>query len=140
MTPLGPDWDAFDSSPTTDRREAAKARVIEAARDVDALCILRYRKALHEALVALDAVGTAREAGGPRAAGENAMTRYIKVPIEADDKFCGKRCAYLTGWAASRCEAFVVLHAGLWCNVRLASDDEGNLLRCQQCLDAEVKP
>jgi hypothetical protein len=70
MTPLGPDWDAFDSAPlTAERREAAKLKVIAAARDVvgnwiplyagDPLTDVFVRLVL--ALHHLDAVGTPDE-------------------------------------------------------------------------------
>jgi hypothetical protein len=62
----GPDWDALDGSPlTVERREAAKARVIAAARDVvdcDYCQLCRCdRHLLRVAIEALDAVGTADE-------------------------------------------------------------------------------
>jgi hypothetical protein len=69
MTPQGPDWDAFDSSPTTtDRREAARNAVIEAARFIVDVIDGGYVGpipsgclSLCERVRALDAVGTPDE-------------------------------------------------------------------------------
>jgi hypothetical protein len=63
------------------------------------------------------------------------MTRYVRVPIEVEERACGK-CRYC-------CKGF---RGDLWCELFLVKGEsrklgvkDGAPQRCSQCLAAEVK-
>ena len=63
------------------------------------------------------------------------MTRYVRVPIEAEERECGD-CQYIYGWEPD-----------WWCDLFLTRKQTERRLhckgcapqRCPQCLAAEVK-
>jgi hypothetical protein len=66
------------------------------------------------------------------------MTRYVRVPIEAEERECGD-CQYRTTYNGARyyCRAFRLDDDN--CSMTKLETVDGRLQRCTTCLAAEVK-